>query len=63
MEDLVYSFDGVVQFPQRFLLCYRQFHQQLKNLETMTLNIHSPPDQTLSLKTVDMKAISNSWKI
>jgi hypothetical protein len=34
-DDLVYSFDSVAQFPQRFLLCYKQFHQQLKQLENL----------------------------
>jgi hypothetical protein len=63
MEDLVYSFDGVVQFPQRFLLSYRQFHTQLKTLERMTINIHSQGESALTLKTVDLKAISTSWRV
>jgi len=32
IDDLTYSFDAVFQFPQMFLLCYKQFHQQLKTL-------------------------------
>ena len=63
LEDLVYSFDSVVQFPQRFLLSYRQLHQQLKQLETITLNIHQPQDSLLTIKTVDLKAVSASWHI
>ncbi len=65
MEDLVYSFDAVVQLPQRFLLCYKQFNHQLKLLETMTLDIHLPDKnkQTqLSLTTSDLKNISVTWR-
>ena len=89
LEDLVYSFDGVVQFPQRFLLCYKQFHLQLKQLETMTINMHGGEEERgergeeeergergeeeergpgnskgeWMLKTVDLKAITSSWKV
>ena len=40
LEDLVYSFDQVVQFPQRFLLCYRELNKRIRGLENRTLMIH-----------------------
>ena len=32
IDDLAYSFEGVNRLPQRFLMGYKQFHQQLKAL-------------------------------
>jgi hypothetical protein len=37
IEDLAYSFEGLVQFPQRFLICYKQFDAQLKQLESLSI--------------------------
>lgn len=37
IDDLAYSFEGLAQFPQRFLMCYKQFDSKLKQLESINI--------------------------